>query len=344
MKTLFEDNRELLNPEGETLYHEAKDFLHELFEKWDDVPSREVEAVVHSTLAEIANQARGDVFYNQDQMVKFERAKAEREAKLKAEKEAKGDTEEEEDDCSSCSSCGCGCPATSDDDETDEVKNETPADVNTYKFSRIIDDDDAAMFSKIAAGFTDTTVQKTSGKVISEFIDEYEFLRNDYPCVQNSLCFYEDGDGSNCSQHVVFKTVEQAYQANKTFDQDAQKIIIDAPDARTAVALGRKSPIISDWDNKRLVIMERLLEDKFQNLEMKIKLLETGDNELVMGNSKDKYWGITRKDEGENNLGKLLMQLRSKILDNEGTLEEILTAKIKREGLGFILPWITFPN
>lgn len=346
MKTLFEDNREILNPEGDAFYKESHSFMNELFEKWEEFPTREIESVLHSLVSEVANNARGDVFYNQDQMLKFERAKAEREAKAK---EQGG----EANNCCGCSGCGPSATPTSDDDDEEDYENDIvpvkPDDgvpiVETHKYSTILDYDDAEMFRRIAGGITsDTVVAPTkSGKVISDFSGDHEFLRNDFLCLQSSLCFYDDDQCGNCSHFVNFKTVEHAYQANKTFDKDAQQLIIDAPDARTAVSLGRKSPIIPDWDNRKNIIMERILEDKFQNFEMKVRLLETGDAELVMGNSKDKYWGVNRQGDGENNLGKLLMQLRDKIVKDEGTLEEIVSAKLKREGLGFVVPWISFP-
>ena len=47
------------------------------------------------------------------------------------------------------------------------------------------------------------------------------------------------------------------------------------------------------------------------NPELKTKLIQTGDNELVFkGLSVDAFWGLDKTGEGENKHGILLMKLR----------------------------------
>lgn len=59
--------------------------------------------------------------------------------------------------------------------------------------------------------------------------------------------------------------------------------------------------------------MDELLRQKFSNLEMFEKLLETGDEFLVEGNNwNDTFWGVCN-GKGENHLGVLLMSIRSEI-------------------------------
>lgn len=56
--------------------------------------------------------------------------------------------------------------------------------------------------------------------------------------------------------------------------------------------------------------MKDLVFQKFKNEELKIKLLQTGNEELIEGNTwGDKFWGICN-GVGENNLGKILMEIR----------------------------------
>ena len=75
--------------------------------------------------------------------------------------------------------------------------------------------------------------------------------------------------------------------------------------------------IRADWEQIRPVIMEFLLRQKFDQLALKEKLIDTGDQELIEDNHwHDNYWGdcSCKKCEnipGKNNLGKLLMQIRS---------------------------------
>lgn len=67
-----------------------------------------------------------------------------------------------------------------------------------------------------------------------------------------------------------------------------------------------------DWNNVREDIMREAITAKFlQNPELKKKLLETGQRELIEHTSRDSYWGNGGNDQGLNRLGHLLMELRS---------------------------------
>ena len=64
--------------------------------------------------------------------------------------------------------------------------------------------------------------------------------------------------------------------------------------------------------------MRKGLEIKFQDVFMQTCLMETDDHELIEGNWwNDTFWGVY-KGKGENNLGKLLMEIRQRIR-NENT-------------------------
>lgn len=57
-------------------------------------------------------------------------------------------------------------------------------------------------------------------------------------------------------------------------------------------------------------MMEYLLRQKFHDPELQQRLLDTGSEELVEGNTwGDVYWGVC-DGKGQNNLGKILMDLR----------------------------------
>lgn len=69
----------------------------------------------------------------------------------------------------------------------------------------------------------------------------------------------------------------------------------------------------------RLRYMERALRAKFANPHLQALLLETGDEELVEGNTwGDRFWGVTDMGDGVGNnfLGKLLMKLRAEYREN----------------------------
>jgi ribA/ribD-fused uncharacterized protein len=97
-------------------------------------------------------------------------------------------------------------------------------------------------------------------------------------------------------------------------------------EAKSVKALGRKVKEFSAarWDDVKIPIMKKALRAKFVNPKHGLleKLLATGDAEIGEANPRDKYWGIgtsadtadaqnPKKWKGQNQLGKLLMELRN---------------------------------
>lgn len=115
----------------------------------------------------------------------------------------------------------------------------------------------------------------------------------------------------------IFPTVEHAYQACKSMEPvDWQKIAwCKTPgDAKRA---GRTLKIREDWDQIKLFVMEELLIQKFQHPHLRQLLLDTGDQEIVEGNTwGDTFWGVCN-GVGENHLGKLIMKIRTMIRNGE---------------------------
>ena len=78
--------------------------------------------------------------------------------------------------------------------------------------------------------------------------------------------------------------------------------------------LGRSIALRPNWDNLRLDVMFLIVYDKFyRNADIRQKLLKTGDKYLEETNHwKDMFYGVDYYSEiGENNLGKILMRVRS---------------------------------
>ena len=137
--------------------------------------------------------------------------------------------------------------------------------------------------------------------MIKEFQREHRFLSNFWPAE-----VYLDG--------IKYPTVEHAYQASKTLDDEERKIVRMAGRPGLAKREGKRVTLRPDWsDEMKLVIMEDLVRQKFQHKELKALLLATGDEELVEGNSWwDTYWGVC-KGKGSNHLGKILMKVRQEL-------------------------------
>jgi hypothetical protein len=140
---------------------------------------------------------------------------------------------------------------------------------------------------------------------INCFAGDYEFLSNFHA----SPLEYEG---------EVYPTVEHAFQAAKSLDVAERARIRAAETPGKAKRLGRKVKLREDWENVKVDIMDDLLCLKFSDPILRDKLNDTGDAELIEGNNwGDTFWGMdSKKWEGQNILGKLLMRVRNNIRIN----------------------------
>jgi ribA/ribD-fused uncharacterized protein len=114
-----------------------------------------------------------------------------------------------------------------------------------------------------------------------------------------------------------YPSVEHAYQAAKTLDKALRAEIKACKTPAEAKRLGGKLNLRPDWEEIKLEVMETLLKRKFENPQLRSKLLETGSEPLVEENTwHDNFWGCCQCSkcgfglEGANHLGKLLMNIR----------------------------------
>ncbi|MDP4224846.1 MAG: NADAR family protein [Bacteroidota bacterium] len=137
---------------------------------------------------------------------------------------------------------------------------------------------------------------------IEEFQGKYRFLSNFWP----ALIVY---DG------IAYPTVEHAYQAQKTTNEKLRQMVSEFKTPGEAKRWGSKVLLRNDWDNVKDRVMEDLVRLKFTTInDLKRKLVDTYNEELIEGNNwDDTYWGICRGN-GQNKLGKILMQVRSEIM------------------------------
>lgn len=148
--------------------------------------------------------------------------------------------------------------------------------------------------------------------MIDNFSEKYAFLSNFYPT--DGILINIDGQ-----EWVYCDTVEHAFQASKTNIPELRKKIALAKTPGKAKRLGRKVPLKYDWEESKVGIMQQFLMQKFANPELREKLLATGDEELIEGNTwHDNFYGDCHCDKckdisGKNMLGKLLMQERDRI-------------------------------
>lgn len=135
--------------------------------------------------------------------------------------------------------------------------------------------------------------------MIDRFTGKYEFLSNFYysPMVLD---------------FIAYPTAEHAFQAEKTDDRAWKYRIADCTTPQKAKSLGRRVPLREGWDDLRISAMRRVVHAKFdQNPALAAGLVSTGELLLVEGNTwNDRFWGVSR-GRGRNELGKILMEVRS---------------------------------
>lgn len=136
--------------------------------------------------------------------------------------------------------------------------------------------------------------------IIESFFGRYRFLSNFYPCEMDVAA-------------VRYPTLEHAFQAEKTTNMTEREIIRNAKTPGQAKALGRRVTLRENWNEIRVDVMRELLGIKFSDKVLRALLLDTGDAQLVEGNTwGDVFWGVC-EGRGENMLGKLLMEIRTRV-------------------------------
>lgn len=137
---------------------------------------------------------------------------------------------------------------------------------------------------------------------INDFHGQNHFLSNFFECTVNY-------------NGLVFSSAESAFQAQKSESPYIQTMmsVFSPLESRR---YGRKVKLRRDWEDVKERIMSEIVYAKFiQHKDLADKLLATGDQELIEGNLwGDTYWGVDKRTGlGQNNLGKILMNVRNDI-------------------------------
>ena len=130
------------------------------------------------------------------------------------------------------------------------------------------------------------------------FFGPYRFLSNFYQCP-----VYFEG--------LLYPSSENAFMAAKTLDVDQRRQFQNI-EPKEAKALGRKIDLRPDWEEVKVDIMMAVCFDKFyRNIAIRQNLIDTENRQLEETNHwDDKIWGTNEFGEGQNLLGKILMNLR----------------------------------
>lgn len=115
----------------------------------------------------------------------------------------------------------------------------------------------------------------------------------------------------------VFATVEHAYQTSRIKPRPVRDAIKNAPSPLDAWREGQKhksDPDLQVPNFDKLAVMEELFRAKMaQHPDIVEILKESGDRELQKVIATDSYWGTGTDGSGENQMGKLWMQLRGEL-------------------------------
>ena len=133
---------------------------------------------------------------------------------------------------------------------------------------------------------------------------EYGFLNNFY---QAKFFIYDKW----------WSDVEHAYQAQKTAIPGEINKIWAAATPREARNMGQLVQMRPDWDQVKYSIMKECVKAKFlQHQDLKEKLIATGNEEIIEDSPVDWWWGCGKDGTGQNNLGKILVEVRAELHAN----------------------------
>lgn len=143
---------------------------------------------------------------------------------------------------------------------------------------------------------------------------------------QKVINFYltggECGCFSNFSKHPIYlkdkvwQTSEHYFQAQKFAGTEHEEAVRLAHSPKLSAEMGRdrQRPLRKDWETVKIDVMRDALRAKFtQHKDLQKILLATGDAILVEHTKNDSFWGDGGDGSGQNMLGKLLMELREEL-------------------------------
>ncbi len=150
-----------------------------------------------------------------------------------------------------------------------------------------------------------------------------ESFRGDYYFL-SSMC--EVPGGIKVAEGIVVPAAEVPYKAAQFEDMDIRRVILASRTGMEAFETAQKYKergvkVREDWDEIKLDAMRDIVNRKFtQNRRFGQMLLDTGDEEIIEGNSwGDNFWGVSPpgNPEGQNWLGIILMETRQRIRDRQ---------------------------
>ena len=118
----------------------------------------------------------------------------------------------------------------------------------------------------------------------------------------------------------LWPTVEHYYQALKFLNKGTQQTILELKSPEQAIKFAKqwrnKFKIRKDWNNIKTTVMTRAIYTKCRtHSDIAKKLIATANEKIVENSQFDYFWGCGRDKRGNNHYGKILMNVRDKLID-----------------------------
>ena len=134
-------------------------------------------------------------------------------------------------------------------------------------------------------------------KQIKGFFGDYRFLSNFW----KTPVFFEG---------VLYPSVENAFQAAKVANSQSRQPFCTC-EPWESKKFGKNVELRKDWEEIKLHVMYMCVFDKFyRKLMLRDMLLKTPDYLEETNYWNDKIWGVNEQGEGQNNLGRILMDVK----------------------------------
>ncbi len=134
----------------------------------------------------------------------------------------------------------------------------------------------------------------------------YGFLSNLFPC---TVAMMEPPWNGR-----VFDTAERAFQFTKPKDPAVAEWLVKAPKAHICATSAHALlffDVRPDWQQVKTGFMKQVVMAKFsQNNDLRKLLLETGKARIIEASKSDSFWGIGKKGDGLNMLGRIIEETR----------------------------------
>lgn len=160
-------------------------------------------------------------------------------------------------------------------------------------------------------GFTDMRFHPLSQRAASKILFYSPYEENGYLSNWYLASLY--------LKEKIWPSSEHYYQAQKVAGTPNEETVRRMESPRLTFEFTRRPEITvrSDWEQVKVGVMFEAVYAKFsQNPELKEKLLASSDLEIVENSPVDYFWGIGANGSGENQLGKVLMEVRCQLKGN----------------------------